>query len=67
MKKNEEDYEKEKNNKLTWKLIQNCDYDTFLLNDKGKESGKHMNDINEIFSSQNNLFGNEDADFINDV
>ena len=66
IKKSEEDYQKEKNNKLTWQLIQNCDCDTFLLNDQRKDSGVHMNQIDEIFTDQNNQ-GNEDEDFINNV
>jgi hypothetical protein len=32
--KKEEDYQKEKNSKITWQQIQNCDYDNFILNEK---------------------------------
>ena len=60
MKKNEEDYQKEKINKLTWAQIQNCDYDTFILNEKDK----NKNNFNDIFTSQSNQFEGDDADYL---
>jgi hypothetical protein len=60
MKKNEEDYQKEKINKLTWEQIQNCDYDTFILNEKDK----NKNNFNDIFMSQSNQFEGDDADYL---
>jgi hypothetical protein len=60
MKKNEEDYQKEKINKLTWEQIQNCDYDTFILNEKDK----NRNNFNDIFTSQNNQFEGDDLDYL---
>ena len=60
MKKNEEDYQKEKINKLTWEQIQNCDYDTFILNEKDK----NKNNFNDIFTSQNNQFEGDEFDYL---
>ena len=60
MKKNEEDYQKEKINKLTWEQIQNCDYDTFILNEKDK----NRNNFNDIFTSKSNQFEGDDADYL---
>ena len=60
MKKNEEDYQKEKINKLTWAQIQKCDYDTFILNEKDK----NKNNFNDIFTSQSNQFEGDDADYL---
>ena len=60
MKKNEEDYQKEKINKLTWEQIQNCDYDTFILNEKDK----NRNNFNDIFTNQNNQFEGDDLDYL---
>jgi hypothetical protein len=60
MKKNEEDYQKEKINKLTWAQIQKCDYDTFILNEKDK----NRNNFNDIFTSQSNQFEGDDADYL---
>ena len=60
MKKNEEDYQKEKINKLTWAQIQNCDYDTFILNEKDK----NRNNFNDIFTSQSNQFEGDDGDYL---
>ena len=60
MKKNEEDYQKEKINKLTWAQIQKCDYDTFILNEKDK----NRNNFNDIFTSQSNQFEGDEADYL---
>ena len=60
MKKNEEDYQKEKINKLTWAQIQKCDYDTFILNEKDK----NRNNFNDIFTSQSNQFEGDDGDYL---
>ena len=60
MKKNEEDYQKEKINKLTWEQIQNCDYDTFILNEKDE----NRNNFNDIFTSKSNQFEGDDADYL---
>ena len=60
MKKNEEDYQKEKINKLTWAQIQKSDYDTFILNEKDK----NRNNFNDIFLSQSNQFEGDDADYL---
>ena len=59
-KKNEEDYQKEKINKLTWAQIQKSDYDTFILNEKDK----NKNNFNDIFMSQSNQFEGDDADYL---
>ena len=60
MKKNEEDYQKEKINKLTWAQIQKCDYDTFILNEKDK----NRNNFNDIFTSQSNQLEGDDGDYL---
>ena len=60
MKKNEEDYQKEKINKLTWAQIQKSDYDTFILNEKDK----NRNNFNDIFLSQSNQFEGDDDDYL---
>ena len=70
IKKNEEDYLKEKNSKLTWKFIQNNDYQAFLLNDQ-----KNVNNNNLIPSQLKDIFNNkddynnlgDDDDFINNI
>jgi len=68
IKKSEEDYLKGKNNKLTWKLIQNCDYDTFLISENKKNKNSIQSDLDDIFTNQNNqLFEKDDEDFINKV
>ena len=78
IKKSEEFYLKEKNNKLTWNLIQQCDYDTFLLNDDTISDNKKLNkkknintiqsNLDDIFVNQSNiLFEKDDEDFINNV
>ena len=70
IKKSEEDYIKEKNNKLTWQFIQKCDYNTFLLNEDGKNQKKNsiQSNLNDIFVNQSNqLFEKDDEDFINKV
>ena len=59
-KKNEEDYQKEKMNKLTWQQIQNCDYDTFIINEKDRKK----NNLDDIFTSQSNQFEGDDADYL---
>ena len=70
IKKNEEDYLKEKTNKLTWQLIQNCDYQSFLSNEnlnvgKNRKKNKLESHLDDIFVDQSNqLF---DEDFINNV
>ena len=65
IRKNEEDYLKEKNSKLTWKYIQSSDYNTFLLND---ERNININTIpsqlKDIFNDKNS-FNNDDENFIN--
>ena len=65
IRKNEEDYLKEKNSKLTWKYIQSSDYNAFLLND---ERNININTIpsqlKDIFNDKNS-FNNDDENFIN--
>ena len=68
IKKSEEDYLKGKNNKLTWKLIQNCDYDTFLISENKKNKNSIQSNLDDIFTNQSNqLFEKDDEDFINKV
>ena len=57
---NNEDYQREKMNKLTWQQIQKCDYDTFLIN----ERDKMKNNLNEIFTNKSNEFEGDDADYL---
>ena len=59
-KRNEEDYQKEKMNKLTWQQIQNCDYDTFIISEKDRKK----NNLDEIFTSKNNQFEGDDGDYL---
>ena len=70
LKKNEEDYLKEKNNKLTWKFIQKNDYQAFLLHeDKDIDNNSIPSQLKDIFvdkSDYNHHLG-EDANFINNV
>ena len=71
IKRSEEDYLKEKNNKLTWQLIQKCDYQNFLLNDdENKPYRKNImqSNLEDIFVNKSNqLFEKDDEDFINKV
>ena len=70
IKKSEEDYIKEKNSKLTWQLIQKCDYQTFLLNEDENKKKKNtiQSNLDDIFVNQSNiLFEKDDEDFINKV
>ena len=60
LKKNEEDYIKEKNNKVTWKYIQKNDFQTFLLNEENNI------DINTFPSQLKDIFVNK-SDYINDL
>ena len=69
IKKNEEDYLKEKNSKLTWKFIQNNDYQAFLLNDqKNINNNLIPSQLKDIFNNKNdyNNVGDDD-DFINNI
>ncbi len=69
IKKNEEDYLKEKNSKLTWKFIQNNDYQAFLLNDqKNINNNLIPSQLKDIFNNKNdyNNIGDDD-DFINNI
>ena len=61
IKRNEEDYQKEKMNKLTWQQIQKLDYDTFIINEKDKRD-KHKNNLEDIFKS--NQFEGDDGDYL---
>ena len=69
IRKNEEDYLKGKNSKLTWKYIQKNDYQAFLLND---ERNMNINSVpsqlNDIFNKNDymNDFGDDDS-FINKI
>ena len=61
IKKIGEDYKKEKNNKLTWQLIQNCDYQNFLLNEDSNylnnpKKKKIKTNLDDIFEDQDNQF-----------
>ena len=73
IKRSEEDYIREKNNKLTWQIIQKCDYQTFLLKEDGnKAKNRKKNNIqshlDDIFVNQSNqLFEKDDEDFINKI
>ena len=83
IKKSEEDFLKEKNNKLTWNIIQKCDYQAFLLNEDDNNKNdlsnknkslrkKNVNTIqsnfDDIFVEQSDiLFEKDDEDFINKV
>ena len=61
IKRNEEDYQKEKMNKLTWQQIQKLDYDTFIINEKDKRD-KYKNNLEDIFRS--NQFEGDDGDYL---
>ena len=74
IKRSEEDYIREKNNKLTWQIIQKCDYQTFLLNEDGnnaknrKKNNNMQSHLDDIFVNQSNqLFEKDDEDFINKI
>ena len=69
IKRNEEDYMKGKNNKLTWKLIQKNDYQAFLLNDeKNININSVPSQLKDIFNKNEymNDFGDDDS-FINQI
>ena len=69
IKRNEEDYMKGKNNKLTWKLIQKNDYQAFLLNDeKNLNINSVPSQLKDIFNKNEymNDFGDDDS-FINQI
>ena len=59
--KKEEDYQKEKNSKITWQQIQNCDYDNFILNEKDKSKNSNLD---EIFTNKSNQFDGDDGDYL---
>ena len=69
IKKNEDDYLKGKNNKLTWNYIQENDYKAFLLNDEQEININTIpSQLKDIFVDKkdyNNL--GEDEDFINNI
>ena len=70
IKKNEEDYLKEKNKKLTWKIIQQNDYQAFLLNgEKEVNINPIPSQLKDIFIDKNDYNNNlgEDDDFINNI
>ena len=58
IKRNAEDYQKEKMNKITWQQIQKLDYDTFIINEADKRD-KYRNNLEDIFKS-NQLDGDDD-------
>ena len=60
-KRNEEDYQKEKMNKLTWQQIQKSDYDTFILNERDKIKNTNLDDI---FTNKSNQFDGDDGDYL---
>ena len=60
LKINEEDYQKQKLDKLTWKMIQTSDYDNFILNEKGK----NKSNLDEVFTNESNLFEGDDENFL---
>ena len=60
LKINEEDYQKQKLDKLTWKMIQKSDYDNFILNEKEK----NKNNIDEVFTNESNLFEGDDENLL---
>ena len=60
LKINEEDYQKQKLEKLTWKMIQKSDYENFILNDKGK----NKSNLDEVFTNESNLFEGDDENFL---
>ena len=62
-KQKEEDYQKEKMNKLTWQQIQKLDYDTFIINEKDKRD-KYKNNLEDIFTSKSNQFEGDDDDYL---
>ena len=69
IKKDEEDYIKGKNSKLTWKIIQKNDYQTFLLNDENNININSVpSQLKDIFNKNDytNDFGDDD-DFINKI
>ena len=60
LKINEEDYQRQKLDKLTWKMIQTSDYDNFILNEKGK----NKSNLDEVFTNESNLFEGDDENFL---
>ena len=60
---NEEDYQKEKMNKITWQQIQKSDYDTFIINEKDKIKNPNLE---EIFTNQSHQF-EEVGDYIKNL
>ena len=70
IKKNEDDYIREKNNNVTWKMIQNNDYQAFLLNnEKNININSLPSQLRDIFVDKNDYNNNlgDDDDFINNV
>jgi hypothetical protein len=68
IRKNEEDYLKEKNSKITWNSIQKYDYDNFLLNDDYHKNVVKPNLQNIFVNKSNDFFDNEDDDdFMNKI
>ena len=70
IKRNEDDYIKGKNNKLTWNFIQNNDYQKFLLNDERNISNNNIpSQLQNIFNNKSDYINNlgDDEDFINKI
>ena len=55
LKMESENYQKSKMNKLTWKMIQDCDYDSFILN---IDKNNNKRNLKAIFNTESN--GNEE-------
>ena len=64
LKRNGENYQKEKMNKLTWEQIQNCDYDAFILEQKDTKKKYKKNNLDDIFTNKINQFEGDDGDFL---
>ena len=60
---NEEDYQKEKMDRITWEIIQDSDYDTFLINDMEKTNQKFDN----VFSENTDQLEGDFAEYLNNV
>ncbi len=78
IKRNEDDYIKIKNSKLTWKIIQKSDYQTFLLNEDSikndnintsqKINKTIQSKLNDIFVNQSNeYFEKDEEDFLKNI
>ena len=62
--KNQEDYIKQKNSRITWEQIQNNDYDHFMLNNRISQERDNNKEINQVFEDDISAIELEDQEYM---